>query len=68
MWKINALPLPARLGDDEIVPVAVAYYTEKALRDMLRAAGGRWDPQEKVWHVTSRFDPGTDLEGRILRR
>ena len=25
--------------------------TEKALRDMLKAAGGRWDPAEKLWRV-----------------
>ena len=57
---------PARLGDGDIVPVAVAY-TEKALRDMLKAAGGRWDPQEKVWHVAYGSIRGTELEGRILR-
>ena len=57
---------PARLGDGDIVPVAVAY-TEKALRDMLKAAGGRWDPQEKVWHVAYGSIRWTELEGRILR-
>ena len=41
-----------RLGirDDEIVPVMVSF-SEKSLRDMLKAVGGTWDPKAKLWHV-----------------
>ncbi len=39
-----------RYRDTDMVAVAVAY-TEKALREKMKAAGGRWDPQEKVWRV-----------------
>lgn len=36
--------------DADLVAVAVAY-EEKALREKLKAAGGRWDPEEKFWKV-----------------
>jgi len=55
-----------RCRDDDIVPLIVAY-TEKALRDRLKAVGGRWDPQEKVWLVPYGSIRGTDLEERILK-
>jgi len=35
-------------------------YEEKALREKLKAAGGRWDPEEKFWKVrfgSIRRDP-----------
>jgi hypothetical protein len=36
--------------DADLVAVAVAY-EEMALREKLKAAGGRWDPEEKYWKV-----------------
>lgn len=52
--------------DDELVPVAVAY-TENGLRERLKAAGGRWSPQEKLWHVRYGTIKGdAELESRIL--
>jgi hypothetical protein len=56
-----------RYRDEDVVPVIVAY-TEKALRDKLKAAGGRWDPEEKLWRVrygSIRGDAG--LVERIMR-
>ncbi|WP_243375371.1 hypothetical protein [Geotalea sp. SG265] len=50
--------------DEEIVPVVVAY-TEKPLRDKLKAAGAKWDPQEKVWLIAYGKIRGTELEDRI---
>ncbi len=52
--------------DDEMVKVIVAY-TEKALRDRLKSAGGRWDPQEKLWLVRYGSIHGTEFEERILK-
>lgn len=52
--------------DADLVAVAVAY-DEKALREKLKAAGGRWDPEEKFWKVrfgSIRRDPA--LVGRIV--
>jgi len=43
-------------------------YTEKVLRDRLKAAGGRWDPGEKLWRVSYGAIRGdADLEERILK-
>ena len=53
-----------RFRDDDIVPVLVAY-SEKALRERLKAAGGRWDPEEKLWLVPYGPIRGTELEERI---
>jgi hypothetical protein len=53
-----------RLRDEEIVPVVVNF-AEKALRDRLKGAGGKWDPEKKLWHVPYGAIRGTELEGRI---
>lgn len=53
-----------RLRDEDIVPVQVNF-SELDLREKLKAAGGRWDPEVKLWHVTYRPIRGTELEERI---
>lgn len=53
--------------DEDIVSVIVAY-TENALREKLKAAGGRWDPHEKLWRVHYGAIRGNaELEDRILK-
>lgn len=53
--------------DGDMVSVIVAY-NEKALRDRLKAAGGRWTPKEKLWHVPFGAIRGdAELEERILK-
>jgi len=67
---VGEIPFRAGSGyrDDEIVPVVVAY-GEKALRNRLKAAGGRWDPAEKLWQVPYGAIRGNaELEERILPR
>jgi hypothetical protein len=39
-----------RYRDTDIVALTVPY-TEKTLRETLKASGGRWDPKEKLWRV-----------------
>jgi len=39
-----------RYRDKDMVKLIVAY-TEKSLREQLKAAGGRWDPQAKLWFI-----------------
>ncbi len=39
-----------RYRDMDLVTVAVSY-SEKILREKLNAAGGRWDPEVKLWRV-----------------
>jgi hypothetical protein len=54
-----------RLLDEDNVAVAVNY-SEKPLRDMLKAAGGKWDPERKLWHVLFGRIRGTELEERMI--
>jgi hypothetical protein len=59
-----------RLRDGDLVPLAVGY-GEKELRSQVKAAGGKWDPLAKVWHVPYGAIKGTELEKKIptsLRR
>lgn len=58
-------PPSHRYRDADIVAVTVAY-RERALRDTLKAAGGVWDPLEKVWRVQYRFIRGSELEERVV--
>jgi hypothetical protein len=51
--------------DEDIVPVIVAY-AEKAHRDTLKAAGGRWDPEAKLWYVPYGTIRGTTNEPRWI--
>ena len=55
-----------RYRDEDVVQIIVAY-TETALRDMLKIAGGRWDPEAKLWLVSYGSVRGTELEERILQ-
>ena len=54
-----------RLRDEDIVPITVAYI-EKELREKLKTAGGRWDPEAKLWLVRYGAIRGTELEERIM--
>jgi len=57
-----------KFRDQELVTVMIPF-TEIALRDRLKAAGGRWNPEEKTWKVpfgAIRGDAG--LEERILKK
>lgn len=57
---------PLRYRDEDVVAVIVSF-TENVLRDKLKVAGGRWDPEKKVWHVLYGSIRGdTGLEERIL--
>ena len=56
-----------RYRDQDIVAVMVPY-TKITLRDRLKAAGGRWDPEEKLWRVRFGSIRGdSELEERILK-
>jgi len=56
-----------RYRDTDIVSVMVPY-TEKALREMLKAAGGRWNPEERLWRVAyGAIRDNAGLVERIVR-
>jgi hypothetical protein len=43
----------------------IVNFSEKALRDRLKATGGKWDPEAKLWFVPYVQIRGTELEERI---
>ncbi|WP_246125818.1 hypothetical protein [Geobacter argillaceus] len=51
--------------DDALVPVQIAY-GEKDLGKMARSAGGRWDPDVKLWYIPYSKIKGTELEKHII--
>lgn len=55
---------PLRFKDDDIVPIAVNY-SETDLREKLRQARAKWNPQDKIWLAQYRFIRNTVLESRI---
>lgn len=55
---------PFRFRDSDIVPIHLAF-EEHELRKQFKEAGGRWDPQTKVWMVPYKLVRGTVLETRI---
>ena len=61
----KAIGSSVRFQDDDLVKLIVTF-TEKGLRERLKAAGGRWEPQEKLWLVRYGVVRGTELEKRIL--
>lgn len=57
----------ARLRDEDVVSLLVTF-AEKGLRERLKGAGGRWDPEQKLWRVRYGSIRGdAELEERILR-
>ena len=56
-----------RHRDRDIVAVMVPF-SKIALRDKLKAAGGRWNPEEKIWRVQfGAIRNDAELVERILR-
>lgn len=55
----------ARFSEEDIVKVMVAY-SEQDLRAKLKAAGGKWDPEDRLWQVRYGAIRGTELERRIF--
>ncbi|WP_306535912.1 hypothetical protein [Geobacter sp.] len=53
-----------RFRDGDMAPVAVGF-GETELREKLRKARAKWDPQAKLWLVPYRLIRGTELEKRI---
>jgi hypothetical protein len=55
---------PFRFRDGDLAPVAVKF-DETDLRERLRKARAKWDPEAKVWMVPYGKIRGTVLETRI---
>ncbi len=59
---------PLRYQDQDMVEVVVPF-SDKDLRDRLRAVHGRWDPEERLWRVLFGSIKGDiQLTERILKQ
>jgi hypothetical protein len=58
-------PPPQRFGDDERVPVRIAY-AESDKKRIAKEAGGKWDPEKRLWFIPFGKIKGTPLEKHIV--
>jgi len=58
-------PLPAGRSPDELVFVQLGY-AEVGLRNQVKAAGGIWKPERKLWRVPLSIVFALGLESRIV--
>lgn len=54
-------PPPAKYQDGTLVPLKIGI-NEIALQNQVRAVGGRWDKEKRVWLVPYGCIAGTNLE------
>lgn len=61
------LPTPKlqRTADETLVPVLIAY-GQRELGNMVKAMGGKWDADVKLWYVPHGKIKGTELEKHII--
>jgi hypothetical protein len=57
-------PPPPRFASDALVPLRIAA-SNMALRAKVKAAGGRWVPEEQLWFVRYGAIAGSQLENHI---
>lgn len=57
-------PPPEKLSADTIVAVQIAGY-ETELRKKVKAIGGTWNPEKRLWYVRYGNIAGTALEKHI---
>jgi hypothetical protein len=59
-------PLPSATARSQPTPVRIGV-EEVKLREKVKAAGGRWDPDRRVWHLPMEQVLHLDLAARIVR-
>ncbi len=59
------IPIAHRFGNNTLVPVRIGY-ADKALRELAKAAGGKWNPEERAWYIQYGKIKGTVLEKHII--
>ena len=62
--KIEWAPPPSRYAVDTLVPLRIEV-ADMPLRLQAKAAGGRWNPEKKLWFVHYGKIAGTPLEKHI---
>jgi len=59
-------PMPSATARRERVRVRIEVHEAK-LREKVKAAGGRWDPDQRVWHVAMEQVLQLGLSGRVTK-
>ncbi|WP_374438832.1 hypothetical protein [Inhella sp.] len=62
---VDAAPVANR--GDELVGVRIAYQ-ERDLQDAARAAGARWDPNQRVWRMPRKVAGMLKLLDRVVEK
>lgn len=57
-------PPPSRYATEDIVPLRILA-SDMLLRTMVKAAGGRWNPEKQLWFVKYGSIAGGPLENHI---
>lgn len=57
-------PPPEKFADDSLVAIKVEGY-ETDLRKLVKDAGGKWNPEKKLWYVRYGNIKGTPLEKHL---
>jgi hypothetical protein len=57
-------PPPEKLSDDLMVALRIEGY-QIELRKRVKTAGGKWNPERRVWYVRYGEIAGTELEKHI---
>lgn len=63
--KKEWIPPQPMFDADAYVPVRIAY-KETLLKNMAKTAGGRWDPEARMWFIPFCRIKGTTLEKHIV--
>lgn len=58
-------PPPPKFASSELVPVRIAF-SENTMKQMAKAAGGRWDPTVKLWFIPYGKVRNSILEKHII--
>jgi hypothetical protein len=63
--KKSWVPPQPKFPDDMNVPVRIAF-AESRLKNLAKEAGGRWNPEKRVWLIPFGKIKGTALEKHII--
>jgi len=58
-------PPKPRFANDELVPVRISF-AESRLKNLAKTAGGRWNPEKRLWLVQFGKIKGTALKKHII--
>jgi hypothetical protein len=58
-------PPPPKFAAEDVVPVRIAY-AEGAKKQLAKSAGGKWDPEARMWFIPYGKIKGTALEKHII--